>query len=73
MRMFNTRKAKAEHIEMLLGCLKPGELVPPQEIVARTGLSLTAVRGAIEELEASKQLATVRQNTTPKLRVGLPD
>ncbi len=68
---FNQRKAKPEHLELLLSALSGGELLSPNEIVKRSGLTLTATYGAIDELEAKQQVVIIRQNKTPRMRVKL--
>lgn len=70
---FNQLKAKPEHLEALLSCLSGDEALSPNEIVKRSGLSLTATYGAIEELETKQQVVVIRQNKTPKMQVKLAD
>lgn len=54
-----------------MSCLSGGELLFPNEIVKRSGLSLTATYGAIDELEAKHQVVVIRQNKTPRMQVRL--
>lgn len=72
MSMYNPFPARPQHLEALRSCLAGGELLTPQEIAKRTGLSLTATRGAIEALEKDEEVIVVRQNKTPKMQVRLP-
>lgn len=68
--MFNQLKPRPEHIKKVL-CLSTGELLTPHEIVKRFGLSLTAIYGAIDELELNHKLEVLRQKETPKMQVKL--
>jgi hypothetical protein len=68
---FNNLKARPEHLEKLLKSLKGGKTLTPNDIVKNTGLSLTAVYGAISHLELSGKIGVERQNKTPKMRVSL--
>lgn len=71
--MFNKRQPKPEHLEKFMDSLKPEELVTLQEIVKRSGLSLTAVTGAVDDLQRQGKIKVIRQNKTPKVQIGLPD
>lgn len=69
--MFNQLKPQPEHLSKLLACLEDGEQLSPNEIVKRSGLSLTATYGAIDALEAEQKIEVIRQNKTPKMQVRL--
>jgi DNA-binding MarR family transcriptional regulator len=69
--MRSTLTPKPEHIDGVLKALKGQDLQTPQEIARRSGLSLTAVTGALGQLERTGEVRIVRQSTTPKLRAGL--
>jgi transcription initiation factor IIE alpha subunit len=68
---FNNLRAKPEHLKKLADTLEDGASLTPNEIVKISGLSLTAVYGAIGHLESQGMIVCVRQNKTPKLRVSL--
>lgn len=68
---FNTLKPKPEHIDGVLRVLREQELQTPQAIAKRAELSHTQVNCVLDHLEQSNQLVVVRQNASPKVRVGL--
>ena len=68
---FNQLKAKPEHIREVVNTLKGGECLAPHQIAKLSGLSLTAVYGAIAHLEVEGKIRVIRQNKTPKLRASL--
>jgi predicted ArsR family transcriptional regulator len=69
--MLNVRQPKPEHLEGVLRVLSPEESLTPQEIAQRSGLTLNAVRGAIDSLESAGKVTVIRQAKTPKLTVKL--
>jgi DNA-binding MarR family transcriptional regulator len=69
--MFNQRPAKPEHIAGVLKALTKKGVNTPKKISEESGLTLTAVTGAISKLEADGQVKTIRQNKTPRLIVEL--
>lgn len=69
--MFNQLKPRPEHLQGVIDVLSSHEALTPHEIVKRTGLSLTATLGAIEELERRKSIDVLRQTKTPKMKVRL--
>lgn len=69
--MFNQLKPRPEHIEKLIEVLGDGKLLTPQEIAKRSGMSLTATYGAIEELKQNNKLEVLKQNKTPRTQVRL--
>jgi ribosomal protein S25 len=68
---FNTLKAKPENISSILSNLHEDEIVTPFELVNRTHMSLTAVYGALDELERTNAVEVIRQNKTPRMQVKL--
>jgi len=68
---FSGLSPKPEHIAGVTGALADGELRSPQDIAKLSGLSLSQVLCALNELEAGRRLTVVRQNVSPKVRVAL--
>jgi DNA-binding MarR family transcriptional regulator len=69
--MFNTLKPTPEHIEALLSCLSDRQQKSPTDIAKQSGLTLTAVNGAVSQLEQENLVIVHRQNKTPKVLVSI--
>jgi DNA-binding MarR family transcriptional regulator len=69
--MFNQRPVKPEHITGVLKALSKKGVNTPKKIAEESGLTLTAVTGAISKLETDGKVRTTRQNKTPRLIVEL--
>ena len=69
--LFNSRKARPEHLEKLTKALKKGVWLTPNDLVKISGLTLTAVYGAINHLERQGGINVTRQDKTPKMQVSL--
>ncbi len=67
----NTRPPRPEHIEGVLNALADGDTYTPQEIAKRSGLSLTAVSGAVNQLAKERRVVAERSGVA-KMRVRLP-
>lgn len=68
---FNTRKAKPEHLSAVRHALSDGSSQTPRELAAGTALTETAVRCALDVLEANGELTVVRQLKSPKAVASL--
>lgn len=68
---FNTLRPKPEHVTAVMAALKGEDLLSPQDVAKRAKLSLTQTNCALDHLEGNGSIHVVRQNQTPKVRVGL--
>ena len=68
---FNRLPPKPEHLSGVLEVLKDGYPHTPKAIAESSGLSLTAVHGAVARLAKEGEVELLEQATTPKLRVKL--
>jgi biotin operon repressor len=68
---FNRLAAKPEHKEAVLKALADGEARSPQVITEASGLTLTQVKGAINELEREGKVVIQHNNTAPRSVVKL--
>ncbi|GAA5528814.1 hypothetical protein [Herpetosiphon gulosus] len=66
-------KPKPEHLEGVLNVLAQKNFASPHIIAKESGLSLTAVKCALAQLEQEDQLIIKHQLTSPKLQVALKD
>lgn len=68
---FTKLKPKPLHLSRVLKCLGGGERLSPQEIGYRTGLTMTAVKCVLAQLEGAKKLEVTTQATSPRTLVSL--
>ena len=65
------KKPKEEHSIKVLKALARGKYMSPNVICKVTGLSLTAVKCVLDDLNYQEKLEVVRQEVSPKLLVKL--
>lgn len=64
-------KPRPEHIRAVLEALAEQDPIAPQQIAKLSGLTLTQVKCALNDLETKAKIRILRQDYTPKVRVCL--
>jgi DNA-binding MarR family transcriptional regulator len=62
---------RPEHIRAVLEALKQQDAIAPQELAKLSGLTLTQVKCALNELELRAKIKILRRDSTPRVRVTL--
>lgn len=67
------RKPKQEHLEKVSNALSLVEFISPDKLVKKTGLTLTAVKCVLEEMNKYGSIDIKRQQVSPRLSVKLKE
>jgi hypothetical protein len=62
---------RPEHIRAVLEALKQQDAIAPQDLAKLSGLTLTQVKCALNELELRAKIKILRRDSTPRVRVTL--